>query len=194
VIVDYTYILPADAQRVLSSCGRYGHQHDQPYDEAAIVIGDGVRLRVRTLYGSDGVPMNEWHGLVLAYPLPPDTDAEWLREALAEGGELAVLIDRLVAGHETLWNGSNYVGRLNADALEAGEALSFALQDVPKSPMELWDAEEWLHGVGTSPEDIIAELRLTTPEQMLAEAESDGTIIIAGGLDGMREAYRKILT
>src|SRR4051812_39921383 len=121
-MVDYTHILPADAQRVLSSCGRYGHQHDQPYDEAAIVIGDGV-------------PMNEWHGLVLAYPLPPDTDAEWLREALAEGGELAVLIDRLVAGHETRWNGSNYVGRLDADALEASEALSFALQDVPKSPM-----------------------------------------------------------
>lgn len=190
--MDYTYILPADAQRVLSSCGRYGHEHDRPYDEASIVIGDGVRLRVRTLYGSDGVPMNEWHGLVLAYPLPPDTDAEWLREALAEGGELAVLIDRIIAGHETLWNGSNYVGRLDADALEAGEALSFALQDVPKSSVQLWDAEEWLRGDGT--EDLTAELRLTTPEQMLAEAESDGTIIIAGGLDGMREAYRKILT
>lgn len=117
------------------------------------IFEDGkVDLNLRTSYGSgDGVPSDEWHGRTLTYTIPGTfIDADRLREDLREGGKLAVLIDRVIAGHSVEWDGSNHVGRLTEDATEAGEALQAALGDGFTDPAyemsgwALWDAGDWL--------------------------------------------------
>lgn len=193
--MNYAHILPdtdTEAQLLLSRCGTFG---STPYDQASIVVDDGrVSLSVRTVYGSnDGTPMDEWHKLVLRYHLPGRVDAGWLRAELSEGGSMAELIDRIIAGHDTRWDGSNMVGRLNADAYEAAELLECMLCDPPCSDLEVWDAEEWLRsGTGLLPE-LVEELRLGTPEEWLSQAESDGTVAIDGGLEAMTAAFQKII-
>jgi hypothetical protein len=75
----------------------------------------------------------EWHQRDLRFVIANaksgavKLDTAALRRDLKAGGRLAVLIDRIIAGHSVDWDGSNMVGRLDDDAKEASEALEDAL-------------------------------------------------------------------
>jgi hypothetical protein len=56
-------------------------------------------------------------------------DVDALRNDLSAGGELAVLIDRVIAGHSVDWDGRNMVGRMTDDAHDALSAIASALDD-----------------------------------------------------------------
>lgn len=187
-MTDYTSILPAEPQILLSSCTGGPTPNDVAYIE---IDEDGdVSLSSRTLYGGDAVPMAVHERRVLWFELAAGTDAEWLREQLA-GGEVADLLDTIIASHSVAWNGFNNVGRFDADALYRLEAL---LQAAPTSDLHVVDAREWLQG----DQSVLEVARFIrehgdTPETLLEAAESDRTVVIDGGLDAMSYAMQELL-
>lgn len=118
-MTDYSHIVADDL--VLESAA----YRRTPYDNLVLDIDeDGdVRLFVETCYGGDGVSFAVWHNRTMRYTLIAKgrcvIDVAGAKRALAEGGKLAVLIDRLIAGHDTKWDGSNMVGTLDDDAQKA---------------------------------------------------------------------------
>ncbi len=100
------------------------------WDKALLRIEDGsARIVSREYYGGDGVPVREWNNEILTYALASSEHGETmldvgrLRADLEDGGDLAVLIDRIIAGHTVEWNGDNDVGRLTEDARDASDQL-----------------------------------------------------------------------
>jgi len=98
-------------------------------------LDPGARTcRLETYSPGQGVPESEWHGRVLALPVQTDGGAavdapalvEWLR---GEDGQ--DLLARICAGHEERWDGSNHVGHLDEDALEAQYELESKLDSAP---------------------------------------------------------------
>lgn len=197
-MTDYTHILPADdrdLQILLSSC-RGGSQtpREVAYLEIDLTSEDGeVALDGRTEHGGDAIPIEVHNGHVHWYDLAPRTDATWLRDQLANG-EVAGLLDRIIAGHSIVWNGNNNVGRLDEDASEAADRLTWALEGAPTSDLSVVDAREWLQA-----DQSVRELARTirrlgdTPETLLAAAESDPTVVIEGGIDAMEGAVQDVL-
>jgi len=124
------------------------------YDNLLLAIDeDGdVYLETRSYYGGDATPADEWHGRTLTWTIDSSKhgsrliDRDALASDLAEGGRLAVLIDRVIAGHGTDWDGSNYIGTNTPDAIEAIDAIDALLADSRyASDIEVWDAGQWLY-------------------------------------------------
>lgn len=193
-MTDYTTILPGDdreLQRML--CPHANPSGGTPYDRVHLDIEEGgaVSLTIRTCYGGDGTPIEIWLGRRLRYILDAGTDAAWLREALADGGEIAALIDRIVAGHTIEWDGSNHRGRLTEDAREASGRLDLLLSEAPLYSGDWSDAETWLIG-DRSLSAVARELGDdATAQDLIDRAERDGWII-TDGLGGMEAALEQV--
>lgn len=103
-------------------------------DRAHLWIDEDGKVSVgaRTYYGGDGTPMDEWHNRTLTFTIASGgqvVSAAALGEALAEGGEIAVLVERIIAGHSVEWNGNNNVGTLDDDAQGASDDLERLFED-----------------------------------------------------------------
>ena len=99
----------------------YGNVAQRSVDVALLRIGEDHRVSIitRRLSGNDDEPIDEWQGRTLVYRIaegPCAIDVDALRADLREGGELAKLVDAVVASHTTQWVGSNYVGKVNLHA------------------------------------------------------------------------------
>ncbi|MBN9007105.1 MAG: hypothetical protein J0H40_17025 [Rhizobiales bacterium] len=108
------------------------------YYEAALLMIDqegDVMVTKRSYHGGDGAPPDECYGRTLVWSLASSMDGDCtvdvdaLRNDLSAGGELAVLIDRVIAGHSVDWDGRNMVGRMTDDAHDALSAIASALDD-----------------------------------------------------------------
>ena len=200
-MTDYTDILPETPvvlERTPADSGLAMRSHEK----ALLLINeDGlVSIRTRTYYGGDATPIEEWNRRTLTYGLASSAggacvlDMDRLKEDLAEGGRLASLIDRIRDGHEVMWNGHNFVGRITADAEDA----DIILQDLDYTADEdVWDAYHWVMG-DTTPKRALASIGLSetaseeqisaTARALLDDARRDG-VVIAGD---MEEALRRI--
>ena len=172
-MTDYTDILPADARelhRDLSDTS--GGPGSTPYRRVRLEITEDGRVNLsgRTYYGGDGTPVSEWHRRDLVYTVEPNADGETLRADLAEGGRIAVLIDRIKAGRSVEWDGSNMVGRLTEDASDADVDLREPLDVYPTYSGQVCTAEFWLIG-DESPARVLVDGG-DTAEDLLAQAES----------------------
>lgn len=74
----------------------------------------------------NAVPMDVWHGLRRRYEIPCILPAT----ADALMADLLPLAERVQAGHETIWDGSNHVSRLSADAQAASDEIEAICQEV----------------------------------------------------------------
>ncbi len=74
-----------------------------------------------------GVPSDVWHGLVRRYTVPAGV-LSYKLEALLSDPDLLALLNRVLAGSETVWDGSNYVGRLTDDAKDAEDEIERYLE------------------------------------------------------------------
>jgi hypothetical protein len=106
------------------------------YQDAAIRIDENgaVTWSERWYYGGDGTPMAEWHQRDLRFEIAnarhgkQKIDTARLKADL-RNGVLADLIDRIIAGHSIVWNGSNHVGRFTQDATDAADDLRDHLEN-----------------------------------------------------------------
>jgi hypothetical protein len=74
----------------------------------------------------NSVPMDVWHGISRRFEIPCISPAT--ADALL--AELLPLAERLEAGHETVWDGKNYVSHLSQDAQNAHDEIDAICQDV----------------------------------------------------------------
>jgi len=99
-----------------------------------------MRMAINGEIGN-AVPMDVWHGVRLRYTLNiiPTIDAA---NALMEDAE--PLAERIIAGHEIKWDGSNHCGYLNDDAIAAQEELEMIVDRMGENPddhQQVWDEE-----------------------------------------------------
>ena len=115
-------------------------------------------------------------------------DAEKIAALAAEAQPL---VDRVVAGYDTRWDGSNTVGTLTADAREAWDALVGRwdeLRDAETwtSDIEVYDAVQWLadgiDGLGISAATTDEELAAMVAE-VDSIARADGARLVGDGLE-----------
>ena len=190
-MTDYSHILRRVTQDQLAATGgTLGHT---PYDVAYIRIDeDGdVGFGIRTVYGHhEGVPARIWHGVDRRYDMSGNPDIDDLRADLAENGAIAVLIDRIKAGHTVKWNGSNYVGHLSVDASDAAEDLARLVENYPQSDRTAWDCTEWLWAGKSSARTVLDEIGLTHESadwrinevaDELADTARQDRVVLTGG-------------
>lgn len=117
-----------------------------------------------------GVPVKVWHSRTLRWRIPALT-AE-AANALLE--EIAPLCERIVAGYEKVWDGSNHVGQFDDDATEARDAVH-ALCDRnwgEGEVIEAWDARDWYGAAGGFESQVSAlGITATTTDEELAAIE-----------------------
>jgi hypothetical protein len=91
------------------------------------------------------VPIEVWNGRTTRWSVPPTVRASTLAELLQ--GEALPLLQRVHAGHEVAFDGSNHRGRLSPDADHASnqlETLFAALADDPSDLQPVWKVGDWL--------------------------------------------------
>ncbi|OVE49475.1 hypothetical protein [Chromobacterium violaceum] len=88
----------------------------------------------------NALPARVWHNIDRRYRVDAQVSGKALREYLT--GEGLALLERIHAGHDTEWDGSNHRGTLTADALQADEQLTQDLEQLPLT--NVWEASDWL--------------------------------------------------
>ncbi len=135
-------------------------------------------------FGVDGdiggnTPIDVWNGRTLRWAVPGNLTSMQANHAMEA---LAPLLSRVHAGHEVVWDGSDLVGNLDADAADASEQVEAACGRL-EGELAVWEPSEWLLGgrnVADAAEDIgishdtddagLADLA----ESWTAEAAGDG--------------------
>ena len=139
----------------------------------------------------NAVPMAVYHGRILRLHISPYLRGDVLADIL-ESDEVQALAQRICAGHETYWDGSNLRGRLSDDARSAFEALQEHLDSYQEEPYlaRVCDPSDW---VATA--DQVGIASNTTDEEvhrlaleLLDEAYADDVLI-----DGDLEAHLRWL-
>lgn len=129
-------------------------------------------------YNDNATPSDEWHGLVLTWMMPGHPSEAGMREWIESN---MASFERICAGYESVWDGSNHVGRLTDDARGVQEAIEFKLDNDagPANYYETWTVESWLE---SSLNEITANM---TDEQLadLAEQwEPNSTTTVLGDI------------
>jgi len=100
-----------------------------------------VRARYNPEIGN-GVPADVYNGLTRRWTISREVARYLPRTTVCEFlDRLAPLLERVCQGHSVRWNGSNNVGRLDDDALEASKLIDRACYDL-EADRDLLDAEE----------------------------------------------------
>lgn len=117
----------------------------------------------------NAVPMAVWHGLVSRYAVSALLSAQQVAGLLADETVVA-LAARVHAGRTERWDGSNYVGVLSDDAVEASEQLTQYLSEI-EGAADVQDVGDYLalYTPTGAPDEA---------EQIEAAAESDGVVLV----------------
>jgi len=146
------------------------------------------------------VPADVWHGRIRRYRIPCLTSARV--NGLLE--QVAPLAERVCAGYEEAWDGSNYIGRLDQDASGAEEEIARICDPDHWDHTDadglvvVWEAGEYYYhssdeevGVTADASDLDLE---QLAERLTEEALSEGVHVIEGlaeELEGRRDSLRK---
>lgn len=136
--IDITRIKELSEQQAPLYCKYPGQSKEQP---AYLELSEDGTVDA----GCDGdvggaVPMTVWNGRDLRYSIPSEMSGAQLLEFVKEH---MPLLERIHAGHEVRWDGSNWKGCLNQDACDAEELLEAACEEIV-ADTSVWTASEWL--------------------------------------------------
>jgi len=139
---------------------------------------DTISVKINAETGS-AVPAYVWHGIVLRYPLNVIPSVEAANTLLAE---VAALAARIIAGHDTKWNGRNYQGFLNADASAASEEMESITTHMDDSDQQpVWDMDFLARDLAGDLEKITADTTDQEIADLAAEieknAEDEGAVV-----------------
>lgn len=124
-----------------------------------VVDPDDGRCQIETRHSVDGTSEAAWHGRLIEFPVAAGADAiavaNWINGTIpvphaynalaarvrtqdmtfseadirAANAEFGALLDRIVAGYEARWDGSNAIGAYTDDADDAAETIRERLAD-----------------------------------------------------------------
>lgn len=129
----------------------------------------------------NAITSDVWHGRTLRYPVNP---------ALSQSGidrliDAAMpLLERVYAGHDVEWDGSNFVGRMTDDAAAASEKLERLCEEWGPDPFDIVNIQEALDWAMWSWNDVLTGYRAAEDKtaymqqlQEMAWNEADGTLL-----------------
>lgn len=92
-----------------------------------------------------GVPMDVWHRQTQRWSIPNTVIGAALADFLGRD-DVQALLERIHAGHSVEWDGSNHVGRLNQDAVDASYALERLCETTwdHSDHAQIWSCANWL--------------------------------------------------
>lgn len=182
---------------------------------AAVLVLDQhgeARIEVREFVPPVGVPQDERDERTLtwtiaqvdAHATPLMVDVAALKRNLADGGALALLLDRVVGGMSIEWDGHCHVGRFDADAESARNELTGIFDGVAfvREDVAAWEADEWLRSEGSSRGQLLSVIGLSldsTDEEVAAAAlklVDEGVrdnVLVIGGVDAMQKAINDLI-
>lgn len=142
-----------------------------------------VAMRHSELIGG-GISMSTAYGLIREYAVRGIPTAERANEIMEE---LLPIFERVCTGFESRWDGSNWVGRLSADAEEAEEEIYRFLHTLPSSGyieegyVEEHDVDDWLQEIddkelgiaGDSSDEKLREIASATED----DADALGVVL-----------------
>lgn len=135
----------------------------------------------------NAIPERVYHGIVRRYTLAGPALQAWAANEIMDA--LLPLAERVLAGATIDWDGSNHVGRLSPDAVEADVLIHAAIDEVDYDEdrvVHVGDAAEWLRDERA---ELIADLRDGRPVgDLVAEWQGDGRREDSPILEGL-EAY-----
>ena len=131
----------------------------------------------------NAVPFSVWHRLVLRYSVPAEIRGGALQALVAD---LLPLLERVYAGGEIRWDGSNHVGSLDDAATDAEGEIRLRLDEIDAKAdcVAVWSPEDWLEA--SSLDELIDESETVAraARRLDAEAAAEGVY-----LDGDVEKY-----
>ena len=147
----------------------------------------------------NSVTAYEWHGHQTTFNLPPHVDASRLREWAEE--YVLPHANKIRAGYESVWDGSNHVASFTPEARAVLENLQYSLGDSMGQSASclpvldhggLWDVSEWAR------EALAGKITADTPDDQLAamvaelaETAEDEHIVLSGDLAELAEEIRR---
>ena len=154
------------------------YEAGQPTSYALAIDGEEETISIdETRPGETGVSFREWHGFYMIVPIAQEwddqtqyPDANDLAN-LIETDEAQAIIQRICDGISVEWDGSNNRAAYNDDAHKAAEELAELIASLDAESYNVWEADDWLQGVGAADYYITAQ---TTDEQL---AEIAATIV-----------------
>lgn len=132
----------------------------------------------------NAVPMSVWHRQDLRIDINPELSSGEI-ECFLLDTKIQALIERLVEGHDTEWDGSNWVGVLTEDAQAALDALTFAAEELTPEQGVI-GAADFLFGGGATVFD--AWDGIEPLEAAVQRQENDAKDCGAYIVDDVREA------
>lgn len=147
------------------------------YTEFWLDARDG-ECGVSQKYRDNSTPIEVYHGHIRVHTIdghPHEDDIRHDLEACAD------LVQRVLAGYESVWDGHNHVAHYTEDAEAAWESLCHIL-DCNLSYYEYWEVNDWID------EPMRSEVTADTTDaevKELAEAWSmtDAHIVLSGDVD-----------
>ena len=142
-------------------------------------------------YQIDGTPSRQWHGLATVYELPGNTRADKLAEWVKN--EIVPSVEKLIDKFESVWNGSNWIGRWSWDDQTEKNMWMFCEQmsaeelgcgNIPTLSDEggLYHVIDWLENFPTADKYNITadttDARLQEiADTIVSEAENDDVVL-----------------
>lgn len=96
----------------------------------------------------NGVPMSVWYRHDLRVSINPELSSGEI-ECFLLDTKIQALLERIVAGHDIEWDGSNWIGSLTGDARAALDALTVAAEELTPEQGVI-GAADFLFGAGAS--------------------------------------------
>ena len=147
---------------------------------------DGILYADYDSYGNNGVPFDVWHNRTLRFPLPAEISGKGLGALVTR---LLPLLERVHAGHDEEWDGSNCVGRLTDDASEARDAIDAEIaRSIDETDLaQVWDTSEWIAMVSLSELWPDGKSLAEAAADVEAGAEADGVYLTTDVADTLRD-------
>lgn len=157
-----------------------------------LYIDPASQIVMITQQDEDGAtPIDEWNGMKIACRIAGHPDANQAHAVLHENE----LIDRIIAGWSSDWDGSNMVGSLTTAASKALDELVDQLEACDANTRTLWQCDDWFSDVsdadlGITAESTDAELRIIA-DNLRSEALAEDVILADSVYDWLkiRQSY-----
>jgi len=139
----------------------------------------------------NATPADELNGITRSTYTRQHYNEDAARSYLDDPDTVA-LVQRILAGGQVYWDGSNHKGGLNDDAQAAWDELISGLESLPESDWSVWTVDDWTYDWAA--QIVTAEASNAEIERMAAElrstAQSDH-VILAGDLADYLYARRE---
>ena len=143
----------------------------------------------------NAVPVSVWHGVDRRYPISPYLTGDGCNQLIEDA---VLLLQRIHDGLSVEWDGSNYIGRLNDDAMDAEEDLA-ALCNREYEEAAVCDASSFLRLWECDPNDIWPDAKTWNDVQghiaqiveIMADKADREELFIDGGSQALENEIRE---